>query len=151
MPSINLCPSLNETVADLLLGCEDNGLELYAGTYIKDLERQLAEYHTAEEQENIIHIPVDEDAPVYSIEYCCGNDGSRIGMCFRGLCRDCEDGKLYILEATAKETCQISELGKSVFLSCEAAERALEKMKEGKKNERHNRRIHNGQEKNGLS
>lgn len=34
MPSINLCPSLSETVADLLLDCDDNALMLYAGTYI---------------------------------------------------------------------------------------------------------------------
>lgn len=135
MPSINLRPSLSETVADLLLDCDDNALMLYAGTYIKDLERQLAEYHTAEEQGHIVRLPMDEETSIYSIEYCCGKDGCRIGMCVKGLCRDCEDGKLHILEATAKETCKISELGKSVFLSREAAERALGNMKEGKKNE----------------
>jgi len=41
---INLYPEMNEKIADLLLMCEDNGMMLYAGTYIKELERQLAEY-----------------------------------------------------------------------------------------------------------
>lgn len=40
---INLYPEMNKQIADLLLGCEDNGMMLYAGTYIKELERQLAE------------------------------------------------------------------------------------------------------------
>lgn len=41
--TINLYPEMNKQIADLLLMCEDNGMMLYAGTYIKELERQLAE------------------------------------------------------------------------------------------------------------
>ena len=38
MNQIKLCPELNEIIADLLLDCTD-GMLLYAGTYIKELER----------------------------------------------------------------------------------------------------------------
>ena len=93
MPSINLRPVLSETVADLLLDCDDNALMLYAGTYIKDLERQLAEYHTAEEQGHIVRLPIDEETSIYSVEYCSGKDVCRIGKCGKGLGRDCEAGK----------------------------------------------------------
>lgn len=51
MTKINLYPEANKMIADLLLGCEDNGMLLYAGTYIKELERQLAEYRSREENE----------------------------------------------------------------------------------------------------
>ena len=44
MPEINLYPEMNAQIADLLLDCTDSGMMLYAGTYIKELERQLAEY-----------------------------------------------------------------------------------------------------------
>lgn len=42
--TINLYPEMNKQIADLLLDCEDNGMMLYAGTYIKELERQIEEY-----------------------------------------------------------------------------------------------------------
>ena len=47
---INLYAEMNEKIADFLLDCTDNGMMLYAGTYIKELERQLAEYRAAGEQ-----------------------------------------------------------------------------------------------------
>lgn len=43
MREIELCESINEKIADLLLACTDNVMLLYAGTYIKHLERELAE------------------------------------------------------------------------------------------------------------
>ena len=49
MRQINLCPELNEKIADFLLDCTDNGMLLYAGTYIKELEKQIAKYRKAEE------------------------------------------------------------------------------------------------------
>ncbi len=40
---MNLYQEMNDKIADLLLRCEDNAMCLYAGTYIKDLEKQLGE------------------------------------------------------------------------------------------------------------
>lgn len=125
MPKINLYPEMNAKIADFLLDCEDNGMLLYAGTYIKKLERQLAEYRTAEEQGNIARLPIAPETPVYSIEYCCGLYENKIGMCHKGLCSQCNDSKLYVMEATAQCSCKISELGKSVFLNHKVAERIV--------------------------
>lgn len=126
LPKINLYPEMNAQIANLLLDCTDNGMMLYAGTYIKELERQLAEYQTAEVQGNIVRLPIVPETAVYSLEYCCGlNEKNKMGMCHKGLCSKCEDGKMYILEATAEASCKIKELGKSVFLRREAAELAL--------------------------
>ena len=41
MTNINLYQEMNEKIANMLLGCDDNGMCLYAGTYIKSLEEQL--------------------------------------------------------------------------------------------------------------
>ena len=126
MPRINLYPEMNEKIADILLDCEDNGMLLYAGTYIKELERKLAEYRTAEAQGNIVRLPIAPETPIYSIEYCCSlNEYDKLGMCFRGFCSDCPDSKLYILEVTAEASCKIKELGKSVFLNRGLAEKVM--------------------------
>ena len=90
-------------------------------------------YEEMEEQGNILKFPINPEAPIFSIEYCCGeNKDNKIGMCFRGFCSDCEKKSHYILEATAKNSCKISEIGKTVFLEKEAAEKTLKEM-EGKK------------------
>ena len=129
MSGINLYKEMNEKIADLLLECNDNNMLLYAGNYIKDLERQLAEYWVAEEQGNVMHLPVEPKAAVFSIEYCCSlNEHNKMGMCHKGFCSECADKKLYILETTAEASCRIKELGKSIFFSRENAEIALERM-----------------------
>lgn len=126
MPVINLCQELNERIADFLLGCEDNGMLLYAGTYIKELEKQLAEYKKAEAQGNIVRLPIDFEASVYSIEYCCGkNEKNKMGMCNKGFCSECVDRKFYIREATPEASCKIKELGRTVFFNHDAAERMM--------------------------
>lgn len=43
MVEISLCPELNEKIADLLLEYKDNVILIYAGTYIKSLENELAD------------------------------------------------------------------------------------------------------------
>lgn len=49
-----------------------------------DLREKLKDYEDAEEQGLLLRLPISEDAPVYSIEYCCGkNKSNRSGMCFR--------------------------------------------------------------------
>lgn len=37
-----------------------------------DLREKLKDYEDAEEQGLLLRLPISEDAPVYSIEYCCG-------------------------------------------------------------------------------
>lgn len=75
-------------------------------------------------------LPISEDAPVYSIEYCCGkNKSNRSGMCFRGFCENCSDKAYYIRESIAKH-CSICEINKSVFFTREEAEAKLKEMEE---------------------
>lgn len=92
--------------------------------------RKLKEYEDAEEQGEILRLPINEDTPVYSIEYCCGNDKSnRVGMCFRGSCENCGNKAYYIRESVAKH-CSICEINKSVFLTSEKAEAKLKEMED---------------------
>lgn len=92
--------------------------------------RKLKEYEDAEEQGEILRLPISEDTPVYSIEYCCGNDKSnQMGMCFRGSCENCGNKAYYIRESVAKH-CSICEINKSVFLAREEAEAKLKEREE---------------------
>lgn len=93
-------------------------------------------YDEMDECRNVLKLPINIETPIYSIEYCCGeNKDNKMGMCFRGFCSDCEKKSHYILEATAKSSCQISEIGKTVFLEKEAAEKALKEMEDRKNRE----------------
>lgn len=90
--------------------------------------RKLKDYEDAEEQGLLLRLPISEDAPVYSIEYCCGkNKSNRYGMCFRGFCENCSDKAYYIRESVAKH-CSICEINKSVFFTREEAEAKLKEM-----------------------
>ena len=92
--------------------------------------RKLKDYEDAEEQGLLLRLPISEDAPVYSIEYCCGkNKSNRSGMCFRGFCENCSDKAYYIRESVAKH-CSICEINKSVFFTHEEAEAKLKEMEE---------------------
>lgn len=92
--------------------------------------RKLKDYEDAEEQGLLLRLPISEDAPVYSIEYCCGkNKSNRSGMCFRGFCENCSDKAYYIRESVAKH-CSICEINRSVFLTREEAEAKLKEMEE---------------------
>ena len=95
-----------------------------------DLREKLKDYEDAEEQGLLLRLPISEDAPVYSIEYCCGkNKSNRSGMCFRGFCESCSDKAYYIRESVAKH-CSICEINKSVFFTREEAEAKLKEMEE---------------------
>lgn len=90
--------------------------------------RKLKDYEDAEEQGLFLRLPISEDAPVYSIEYCCGkNKSNRSGMCVRGFCENCSDKAYYIRESVAKH-CSICEINKSVFFTREEAEAKLKEM-----------------------
>ena len=95
-----------------------------------DLREKLKDYEDAEEQGLLLRLPISEDTPVYSIEYCCGNiKSNRSGMCFRGFCENCSDKAYYIRESVAKH-CSICEINRSVFLTREEAEAKLKEMEE---------------------
>ena len=92
--------------------------------------RKLKDYEDAEEHGLLLRLPISEDAPVYSIEYCCGkNKSTRSGMCVRGFCENCSDKAYYIRESVAKH-CSICEINKSVFFTHEEAEAKLKEMEE---------------------
>lgn len=89
---------------------------------------KLSVYEDAEEQGLLLRLPISEDTPVYSIEYCCEkNKSNRSGMCFRGFCENCSDKAYYIRESVAKH-CSICEINKSVFFTHEEAEAKLAEM-----------------------
>lgn len=95
---------------------------------IKNSLEKLATYEDADEQGLLLRLPISEDAPVYSIEYCCErNKSNRSGMCFRGFCENCSDKAYYIRESVAKH-CNICEINKSVFFTREEAEAKLKEM-----------------------
>lgn len=107
------------------LPCGENSYQ-YKGLLLE----ALGKYEDAEEQGLLLRLPISEDTPVYSIEYCCGNNKSnRSGMCFRGFCENCSDKAYYIRESVAKH-CSICEINKSVFFTHEEAEAKLKEMEE---------------------
>jgi hypothetical protein len=111
---------------DITKTCMANGI---IDSTIKAIEK-LATYKNAEKQGLLLRLPISEDAPVYSIEYCCGkNKSNRSGMCFRGFCENCSDKAYYIRESVAKH-CSICEINKSVFFTREEAEAKLKEMEE---------------------
>lgn len=92
---------------------------------------KLGQFEDAEEQGRLLSLPIDEDTPVYSIEYCCGeNTNNKMGMCVRGFCKDCDKKAYYIKEGTAKQ-CILSEIGRSVFFTHEQAEQAISNISAG--------------------
>lgn len=55
---------------------------------LETIAERLANREQAEEQGLLLRLPISEDTPVYSIEYCFGKSKSnRSGMCFRGFAR----------------------------------------------------------------
>ena len=124
---------VDEYMASMLSVGIDSTIGLLALFYrnlwaMADLREKLKYYEDAEEQGLLLRLPISEDAPVYSIEYCCGkNKSNRSGMCFRGFCENCSDKAYYIRESVAKH-CSICEINKSVFFTREEAEAKLKEM-----------------------
>ena len=122
---------VDEYMASMLSVGIDSTIGLLALFYrnlwaMADLREKLKYYEDAEER-----LPISEDAPVYSIEYCCGkNKSNRSGMCVRGFCENCSDKAYYIRESVAKH-CSICEINKSVFFTREEAEAKLKEVEKG--------------------
>lgn len=127
---------VDEYMASMLSVEIDSTIGLLALFYrnlwaMADLREKLKYYEDAEEQGLLLRLPISEDAPVYSIEYCCGkNKSNRSGMCVRGFCENCSDKAYYIRESVAKH-CSICEINKSVFFIREEAEAKLKEMEKG--------------------
>ena len=126
---------VDEYMASMLSVGIDSTIGLLALFYrnlwaMADLREKLKYYEDAEDQGFLLRLPISEDTPVYSIEYCCGNNKSnRSGMCCRGFCENCSDKAYYIRESVAKH-CSICEINKSVFFTHEEAEAKLKEMEE---------------------
>lgn len=124
---------VDEYMASMLSVEIDSTIGLLALFYrnlwaMADLREKLKYYEDAEEQRLLLRLPISEDTPVYSIEYCCGkNKSNRSGMCVRGFCENCSDKAYYIRESIAKH-CSICEINKSVFFTHEEAEVKLKEM-----------------------
>lgn len=87
------------------------------------------EYKQLEEQDRLLKLPISKDTPVYSIEYCCGNNSSnKSGMCVKGYCENCVD-KDYFIKIGIARNCTITEINKSVFLTEEKAKAKLKELK----------------------
>lgn len=127
---------VDEYMASMLSVGIDSTIGLLALFYrnlwaMADLREKLKYYEDAEEQGLLLRLPISEDAPVYSIEYCCGkNKSNRSGMCVRGFCENCSDKAYYIRESVAKH-CSICEINKSVFFIREEAEAKLKEVEKG--------------------
>lgn len=88
---------------------------------------ELKEYEDAEEQGLLLWLPCKVGTPVYMIAQDCGGDTLDCRY------RDCE-GCSYLysfVEENAFDTYMVDDIGKTVFLTKEEAEQALQKMKEG--------------------
>lgn len=126
---------VDEYMASMLSVEIDSTIGLLALFYrnlwaMADLREKLKYYEDAEEQGLLLRLPISEDTPVYSIEYCCKkNKSNRSGMCVIGLCENCSDKAYYICESVAKH-CSICEINKSVFFTREEAEAKLKEMEE---------------------
>lgn len=111
MEKINLYQEMNDKIADLLLGCEDNGMCVYAGTYIKSLEEQLKSYKDLEEQGKLLKLPCAVGDTVYTLSTL-------------------PSGKTVIAETSADAFfCALcmyeGRFGKTIFLTVEEAEATL--------------------------
>lgn len=130
----------DEYMSSMLSTGTDSTIGLLALFYrnlwaMSDLRETLKRYEDLEERGRLLKLPISEDRPVYSIEYCCGNNNSnKSGLCHKGFCKNCAD-KDYFIKIGIARHCTISEINKSVFFTKEKAEAKLKKMR-GEKNDR---------------
>lgn len=105
--------------------------------YIQQVFKKLADYEDLEEQGLLVRLPDDLKKKVYRITYEyteCSNFGETKNNCENYNCnRDCDSQKrFYIVENRLEFMLFCNyyhELGKTVFLTREEAEKKLEEMK----------------------
>lgn len=137
MENIKLYKESNDRIADLLLLCEDSAMCLYAGTYIKSLEEQIKSYKDLEEQGKLLKLPCAVGDAVYEI--CEGFiEPCTVEVIFLADYKDKDGNHSYMMEIHYdREDCPwvstevyFTDIGKTVFLTKEAAESALKEMSE---------------------
>ena len=129
------CDGLLEKVVEHLERHEDVALPapVFKARLLTDAEvDRWEEFKRLEEQGKLLKLPISPETVMYSIEYCCGrNKDNKTGMCYKGFCSKCEEKSYYILETTEKSSCEICEIGKTVFFAREEAEAALKELGKG--------------------
>lgn len=112
---MKLYQEMNDKIADLLLGCEDNGMCVYAGTYIKSLEEQLKRYKDLEEQGKLLKLPCAVGDTVYVLRI----DNAAYMM---------NNEKVWEIIEERFEIRHFDCIEKTVFLTREEAEAALKEL-----------------------
>ena len=96
-----------------------------------DIIDKLAEYEDLEEQGLLLRLPCKVGDTVYTVssfQDCCEDKCMHI---FRDSCYGCEKlRREYVVRESNFQIQMIATIGKSVFLTKEEAEQALERMKE---------------------
>ena len=109
---------------DMLLRCEDNGMCLYAGAYIKSLEEQLKSYKDLEKQGKLLKLPCAVGDTVWFIKSCFSFMSKPKAEKVRKI--EIIPGEIIFI--TENRRFDIGSVGKTVFLTHEEAETALEEL-----------------------
>lgn len=127
MEKINLYQEINNKIADLLLGCEDNGMCVYAGTYIKSLEEQLKSYKDLEEQGKLLKLPCKVGQKVYLLRKDIKTviDGEITSFDIGEFAKDM---RIYITDDNRYTNISFDKIGDIVFFTQEEAEAALKEL-----------------------
>ena len=127
MEKINLYQEINNKIADLLLGCEDNGMCVYAGTYIKSLEEQLKSYKDLEEQGKLLKLPCKVGQKVYLLRKDIKTviDGEITSFDIGEFAKDM---RIYITDDNRYTNIFFDKIGDIVFFTQEEAEAALKEL-----------------------
>lgn len=127
MEKINLYQEINNKIADLLLGCEDNGMCVYVGTYIKSLEEQLKSYKDLEEQGKLLKLPCKVGQKVYLLRKDIKTviDGEITSFDIGEFAKDM---RIYITDDNRYTNISFDKIGDIVFFTQEEAEAALKEL-----------------------
>lgn len=109
-------------------------VKVLSGEYLYPAIEKLAAYEDLEEQGLLVRLPDDLFKKVYRITYEyteCSKFGETVIDCENYNCNcDCDsEKKFYIVENNLQFMLFYNELGKTVFLTREEAEKKLEEMK----------------------
>lgn len=118
-------------------GCHEEG-GCAKGCEVLKIYRKLAEYEDLEEQGKLLKLPVLVGGTVWNNDFGHPCSYTVTGFSF-GKIDDDEENDIEGLQmyyrnynGSIRCSCAVSEVGKTVFLTQEEAEAALEKMEEGK-------------------
>ena len=116
---------LTKRISKHIVDMSDSLVEFSYQEIVERLIDKLSIYEDLEEQGLLFRLPCKVKTPVYMVATDCGGDTLD---CRRGECEGC--AHLYsFVEENAFDTYMVDDVGKTVFLTKEEAEAALEKMK----------------------